>query len=701
MATRGKTPRAFKWMLAGLLLGALGVLPAPAYAAWTNIFPGVDYSQWTDSTPNRITAVRVNLCAPGVQLRATKSSERRQTPSAFGQAVGAEVAINADFFLYEDYSTRGLAIGDGARWPGSVDPPDREFIAFGQGRVMLSKGGEHITEYGWMNDAVGGWLTVLDNNHVQTWSNSHCTTRHPRTIVGLSEDERTLYMVVVDGRSSSSVGMTCAEQGTLMKGLGAWNSISLDGGGSSAMWVRGKGVANRPSDGSQRVVANHLAVLADGTGAPEACNDISTDFGTSLADVDDFYTQGASDGVADVLIGDEFEFNLLLENTAATVFRGVQVDYALRAPYFSPLDYAIYSDHPVYDQATWELNSADTNPANPPKNQLGAAGTLEMDAFSPRESKRVKIRLRADRYSVGASPRADLRGWVHNIDFFYGEQSAWDQAPTEHNEMGALLQALEKIDVLSPWEWQFNGGEGQFEGWSSCGPADGVLKSNADATAMLAEGADAPHCAQSPDWTSVDTTTYDQMVIRLRTEGAGGAFGVAWKDDSAEFESARKVQFSPTLGADIQTYVLDLGARDTWQGVVTGLQLDWSPQAFERVEVDAIFFQDSAGQKTSSATEAFVGQTPVEFGEAPDDVEPADAGPRRDAGHVADVDSNDEDAASADDGDARGVSSTAISGGCGCSAGAGAGGRGGALPGGLAGLIALGAGVWMKRRRRA
>src|SRR5690554_8206773 len=81
MATRGKTPRAFKWMLAGLLLGALGVLPAPAYAAWTNIFPGVDYSQWTDSTPNRITAVRVNLCAPGVQLRATKSSERRQTPS--------------------------------------------------------------------------------------------------------------------------------------------------------------------------------------------------------------------------------------------------------------------------------------------------------------------------------------------------------------------------------------------------------------------------------------------------------------------------------------------------------------------------------------------------------------------------------------------------------------------------------------------
>ncbi|MGV3625818.1 MAG: thrombospondin type 3 repeat-containing protein, partial [Archangium sp.] len=37
---------------------------------------------------------------------------------------------------------------------------------------------------------------------------------------------------------------------------------NLDGGGSSAMFVRGQGVVNRPSDGTERVVANHLAVFA-------------------------------------------------------------------------------------------------------------------------------------------------------------------------------------------------------------------------------------------------------------------------------------------------------------------------------------------------------------------------------------------------------------------------------------------------------
>ena len=48
--------------------------------------------------------------------------------------------------------------------------------------------------------------------------------------------------------------------------------MNLDGGGSSAMYVRGRGVVNDPSDGSQRVVANHLGVQATGSGAPGNCD---------------------------------------------------------------------------------------------------------------------------------------------------------------------------------------------------------------------------------------------------------------------------------------------------------------------------------------------------------------------------------------------------------------------------------------------
>src|SRR5690606_19118159 len=41
---------------------------------------------------------------------------------------------------------------------------------------------------------------------------------------------------------------------------------------SSAMWIEGIGVANKPSDSSERVVANHLAVFAKGSAEPGSCD---------------------------------------------------------------------------------------------------------------------------------------------------------------------------------------------------------------------------------------------------------------------------------------------------------------------------------------------------------------------------------------------------------------------------------------------
>ena len=49
-----------------------------------------------------------------------------------------------------------------------------------------------------------------------------------------------------------------------MQALGAWEAQNLDGGGSSEMIIRKDGqlvVYNRPSDGSERRVANGLAIV--------------------------------------------------------------------------------------------------------------------------------------------------------------------------------------------------------------------------------------------------------------------------------------------------------------------------------------------------------------------------------------------------------------------------------------------------------
>jgi MYXO-CTERM domain-containing protein len=125
-------------------------------------------------------------------------------------------------------------------------------------------------------------MIVLDGVAQPNPSGSSLCLRNPRTAVGLSKDGKTFYMVVVDGRSSVSAGMTCAELGTLLKGLGAWNALNLDGGGSSAMYVSGVGVVNTPSDGSERVTANHLALFAPKSGTIGSISGVVRDASTKM-----------------------------------------------------------------------------------------------------------------------------------------------------------------------------------------------------------------------------------------------------------------------------------------------------------------------------------------------------------------------------------------------------------------------------------
>jgi len=86
-------------------------------------------------------------------------------------------------------------------------------------------------------------------------------SRQPRTLAGVREDG-TLLLVTVDGRRPGwSVGMTLPEAARLMRSLGARDALNLDGGGSSAMTVRGE-LVNRPSDRvGERPVSNGLFVL--------------------------------------------------------------------------------------------------------------------------------------------------------------------------------------------------------------------------------------------------------------------------------------------------------------------------------------------------------------------------------------------------------------------------------------------------------
>ena len=83
--------------------------------------------------------------------------------------------------------------------------------------------------------------------------------RAPRTGVGVKADG-TVLLMVVDGRSQYSAGMSLKEFATYMKRFGAVSAVNLDGGGSSEMVLDGK-IMNRPSDGSERPVSIGLGIF--------------------------------------------------------------------------------------------------------------------------------------------------------------------------------------------------------------------------------------------------------------------------------------------------------------------------------------------------------------------------------------------------------------------------------------------------------
>ena len=86
--------------------------------------------------------------------------------------------------------------------------------------------------------------------------------RHPRTAVGINEDTTKLFLVTVDGRQTSSLGMNLYELADLMLQIGVYQGINLDGGGSTTMVIRNE-VVNTPSDASgERSVSNALLVVS-------------------------------------------------------------------------------------------------------------------------------------------------------------------------------------------------------------------------------------------------------------------------------------------------------------------------------------------------------------------------------------------------------------------------------------------------------
>jgi len=125
-----------------------------------------------------------------------------------------------------------------------------------------------------VTDAIGGGPVLLRAGKPvfranEGFSAGQLAPRNPRTAVGQRADGR-IILVAVDGRQPGySVGMTNFELALTMMRLGCVTASGLDAGGSTTMAFDGE-LLNRPSDGSERPVAEALLVTYYGVYVPFA-----------------------------------------------------------------------------------------------------------------------------------------------------------------------------------------------------------------------------------------------------------------------------------------------------------------------------------------------------------------------------------------------------------------------------------------------
>jgi len=95
---------------------------------------------------------------------------------------------------------------------------------------------------------------LVENGEIAVGKNQEvgqAMASNPRTAIGII-DENHYIIVVSDGRTSESEGLTLYQLAEVMKSYGAKTAYNLDGGGSSTLYFNGQ-VINKPTTGGNKI----------------------------------------------------------------------------------------------------------------------------------------------------------------------------------------------------------------------------------------------------------------------------------------------------------------------------------------------------------------------------------------------------------------------------------------------------------------
>lgn len=189
----------------------------------------------------------------------------------------AQAAINGSFFNMQEGQSVCFLQLDG----NLIDTTSlSEFRQRTNGIVLINKNKIAIEPWDkqkersgttYPNALASGPLMVENGNicDFSTVSQSFVNTKHPRSAISITRDRKVL-LITVDGRfPGNAIGVNIHEFAHLVKLLGAYDALNLDGGGSTSLWMDQageNGIVNCPCDNrkfdhqGERRIANAIYV---------------------------------------------------------------------------------------------------------------------------------------------------------------------------------------------------------------------------------------------------------------------------------------------------------------------------------------------------------------------------------------------------------------------------------------------------------
>ncbi len=172
------------------------------------------------------------------------------TTSGIAEAVDAILAVNGDFYGAQQ---SGFVIRGGVLYRSTVKKGAEDLVIYADGSFGIIREAEisaqELLESG-ARDVLSFGPALVENGEISVSVNDEvgrAMASNPRTAIAVI-DELHYLLVVSDGRTSESEGLSLYELAAYLQSKGVQTAYNLDGGGSSTMVFNGR-VVNNPTSG--------------------------------------------------------------------------------------------------------------------------------------------------------------------------------------------------------------------------------------------------------------------------------------------------------------------------------------------------------------------------------------------------------------------------------------------------------------------